>query len=839
MKLGLSETSTSLKEGSPGSGSVGEAVHVPRRRGGRGESLRVVRVARQAAVGRQERDREEERRARLAHPLDHRDGALGVVVARVEDRVAVEAVGVEQAVLVERVAVELVGRRVDGRVPLAPARRHLGRVGDPVLVQELADMNGAVAGALEPDREPLALVEPPVAAVRRGVAEHPVVVRILAREERCPRRAAERIRHERAVEGRALGCERIAHAGHHPHRLERLVVGHQHDDVRALRGGGAGGSRREERREQEGRGDALHEQARRMRSSVSRRPSTVSVRTRSRKRPRGRSFLSGMSSTTGGVSPRPTRPAAHEHVCDRDLVALRAADADAEVVAHAARSERPARGAQVEAQSRGGLAGRAGARAERSQPPLEVALDVAVALVAVPAVELERVLDEVVELVLARGLVLDVEEAVVADSAVGRDAVGAPAVLDQDVPAPLLAGVGGEVEQRAAVDQAPGRDPRGVEDRGGHVDVGDQPAVDATARYPRSPHQERDPDRLLVGEHLLGERPVLAVHEAVVGHVDDQGVLELAGAPKRVDDLGHALVHRLQALQLLAPVLLDARHLLGREAAAVRDNLRLVVHRELVEVRPARHRVAGEGVAVARRRGGGAGAGRVVGIARAAAVGRDVPERQVEGPLRGRGILDQAHGAPGGLVGLVVAGPAGLRIGAEHPVLVDLPARVVEGAGVGAAVPVRVARRHPVLELVAVQVAAHVHRAIAGGAQPDRQRAGVVERGEAAEGTAVVEHAVVMGVLAGQVGRPRGAAEREARDRLVEVGAVAPEQRVELRHQRHGRRRLVVGHDHDDVRLRERRGGQAGQDGQRGGDAQEEAGHRHSNTWGTRVLRDA
>ena len=213
---------------------AGEAVDVARRRRRRGQPGRVVGVARAAAVGREEGEREEERRARVAHAPDHRQRALGVVVGRVVDRVAVEPVGVEQPVLVQRVAVEEVGRRVDRRVPLAPAGRHLGGVADPVLVQELADVHGPVARPLEPDRQPVALVEPAVAAVRRAVADHAVVVRVLPGEQRRARRAAERVRDEGAFEGGALRGERAPHAAHHAHRLERLVVGHHDHDVGPL-----------------------------------------------------------------------------------------------------------------------------------------------------------------------------------------------------------------------------------------------------------------------------------------------------------------------------------------------------------------------------------------------------------------------------------------------------------------------------------------------------------------------------------------------------------------------------------------------------------------------------
>ena len=139
---------------------------------------------------------------RVARDQVHR--SLGVVVGAVEDRVAADAVRPEQPVLVQRVAPEAVGRGVDRAVPLVPARRHVGgRRVAPVAVQELADVERAIPGALEPEREVVARVELAVAADGRPVAEHAVVVGVLAGEEGGARRAAERERHEAAREGGA------------------------------------------------------------------------------------------------------------------------------------------------------------------------------------------------------------------------------------------------------------------------------------------------------------------------------------------------------------------------------------------------------------------------------------------------------------------------------------------------------------------------------------------------------------------------------------------------------------------------------------------------------------
>ena len=156
-----------------------------------------------------------------------------------------------------------------------------------------------------------------------------------------------------------------------------------------------------------------------------------------------------------------------------------------------------------------------------------------------------------------------------------------------------------------------------------------------------------------------------------------------------------------------------------------------------------------------------------------AAVGGGVPERQVEGPVAGRRVVDQLHAAPRLEIGQVLARMRGVRIVLDHAMVERLPGHVVERGRVREPDPVGPARRHAVLGLVAVQVAADVHGAVAGVRKPDRQRVRAVELDEAAERRVVVKHAVVVGVLARQVRGARGAAEREAVDRLVELRALA------------------------------------------------------------------
>src|SRR5687767_6380298 len=82
------------------------------------------------------------------------------------------------------------------RVPISPPARYLGRIASsqPVPVQVLPDVAGAVASPLHPDREALPIVESLGPALRPIVAEDAVIVRVLTGEEGRPRGAAERKR---------------------------------------------------------------------------------------------------------------------------------------------------------------------------------------------------------------------------------------------------------------------------------------------------------------------------------------------------------------------------------------------------------------------------------------------------------------------------------------------------------------------------------------------------------------------------------------------------------------------------------------------------------------------
>src|SRR5439155_12501953 len=120
-------------------------------------------------------------------------------------------------------------------VPLAPAGGKLRRVLTAVAVEELAEVHGVVAAALEPDGKRVGLVERLVAALGWRVSAHAVVVRVLPGQKRRTRRAAERERIEVVVERHALVPDQALDVRQHLHLSERLVVGLENEDVRSLR----------------------------------------------------------------------------------------------------------------------------------------------------------------------------------------------------------------------------------------------------------------------------------------------------------------------------------------------------------------------------------------------------------------------------------------------------------------------------------------------------------------------------------------------------------------------------------------------------------------------------
>ena len=161
-----------------------EGVRVPRSHGGCGLAGGVVGLGRLTGVRRQEGHRHEEGLVRRGGRRDQLVRAPGEEIGGVELGLVGRAVGTQRSVLVDRVVVEGVRRGVDRPVPVVEAGRHLGWRGQAaVAVEELAHVHGPVARGLQPERQPVRLVEARVATERGPVAQHAVVVGVLTRVE--------------------------------------------------------------------------------------------------------------------------------------------------------------------------------------------------------------------------------------------------------------------------------------------------------------------------------------------------------------------------------------------------------------------------------------------------------------------------------------------------------------------------------------------------------------------------------------------------------------------------------------------------------------------------------
>ena len=134
-----------------------------------------------------------------------------------------DPVRAKRSVLVQRVVVEAVGRRRPSRA-IRSSRAAPVRVAGPVAVQVLADVRREVAGPLEPDRQRVRPVELGEFALRRSVAEHAVVVRVLAGQRGRARGAAEGEAYEAVLEARALRHQQAPTPVITRERLDRLVV---------------------------------------------------------------------------------------------------------------------------------------------------------------------------------------------------------------------------------------------------------------------------------------------------------------------------------------------------------------------------------------------------------------------------------------------------------------------------------------------------------------------------------------------------------------------------------------------------------------------------------------
>ena len=105
------------------------------------------------------------------------------------------------------------------------------------------------------------------------------------------------------------------------------------------------------------------------------------------------------------------------------------------------------------------------------------------------------------------------------------------------------------------------------------------------------------------------------------------------------------------------------------------------------------------------------------------------------------------------------------------------------------------------LRAVTVQPLSDHPRAVARLLKPSREDVATVFHSVPAVGVEVADDLVVVGVLAGDEGRARRAAERERINRVGEARATVGEQLLDVWHMDEIGGGLIVGHDHDDVRL--------------------------------------
>ena len=92
---------------------------------------------------------------------------------------------------------------------------------------------------------------------------------------------------------------------------------------------------------------------------------------------------------------------------------------------------------------------------------------------------------------------------------------------------------------------------RGVEDRGAQVDQADRVVAGLALTHPGPGHEDRDPERRLVGARLAGPEPMLAQEVPVVRREHEDGAFPLTGGLQLTDQAADLTVHgedRLRAL---------------------------------------------------------------------------------------------------------------------------------------------------------------------------------------------------------------------------------------------------------------------------------------------------
>ncbi len=163
--------------------------------------------------------------------IDLLEGEVGQHVGLVQGLVVL-VVGVDHPVVVDRKPEVAAGRRVDQRPEVVPAGGDLGRIPHAITVEVLADMGGVVARLLQCGGERgVPVLKPGEPTGGQRIPQHSVVVGVLTGVVGGSARATQRIAGDAVGERRALAADAGVDRREHPHGLDRLIVGHDHQQV--------------------------------------------------------------------------------------------------------------------------------------------------------------------------------------------------------------------------------------------------------------------------------------------------------------------------------------------------------------------------------------------------------------------------------------------------------------------------------------------------------------------------------------------------------------------------------------------------------------------------------
>lgn len=215
------------------------------------------------------------------------------------------------------------------------------------------------------------------------------------------------------------------------------------------------------------------------------------------------------------------------------------------------------------------------------------------------------------------------------------------------------------------VESSAGRRSGKLNNSGNDVEVVHELAARLVFRNSWATDNERHLDRFLI-RYRFAEAPVLAEQEAVVGCIDNDGVVELSGFLQRTDQCSNQVIDRLERLQLGAMACFD---IFFRLAAGYGLCCTL-----LLAGRVEWKAYVLEGISMLRRGNG----------ALALIVHRLCRDKHEERIRRATLVFDEANGARLQHVSGIVAGARTERL--DPVVLVDVVV-VVAGAGSGEGVP--------------------------------------------------------------------------------------------------------------------------------------------------------